>query len=185
MSLESRCAGVKKSSQGNDGDSQRQRQGHAVGGVDHHRETSTGPGNRSSSRARCAVRIDVRDVRSAMRRQQGEGRHPSTPTRRSSTPSNPVTCSGAVDQQPFLQGYLAIDSLWLYLNNGNVIGGGLAHPDRTRVHRQHQHRLGRRVRQERNSLIRAHGGLRVRPPCACPARKGNHVHSGRSRPCRP
>ncbi len=29
----------------------------------------------------------------------------------------------AVDQQPFLQGYLAIDSLWLYLNNGNVIGG--------------------------------------------------------------
>jgi simple sugar transport system substrate-binding protein len=30
----------------------------------------------------------------------------------------------AVDQQPFLQGYLAIDSLWLFLNNGNVIGGG-------------------------------------------------------------
>jgi simple sugar transport system substrate-binding protein len=30
----------------------------------------------------------------------------------------------AVDQQPFLQGYLAIDSLWLYLNNGNTIGGG-------------------------------------------------------------
>jgi simple sugar transport system substrate-binding protein len=32
----------------------------------------------------------------------------------------------AVDQQPFLQGYLAVDSLWLYLNNGNVIGGGQA-----------------------------------------------------------
>jgi len=30
----------------------------------------------------------------------------------------------AVDQQPYLQGYLAVDSLWLYLNNGNVIGGG-------------------------------------------------------------
>ncbi|WP_431236640.1 substrate-binding domain-containing protein [Mycolicibacterium aichiense] len=29
----------------------------------------------------------------------------------------------AVDQQPFLQGYLAVDSLWLYLSNGNVIGG--------------------------------------------------------------
>jgi simple sugar transport system substrate-binding protein len=29
----------------------------------------------------------------------------------------------AVDQQPFLQGYLAVDSLWLYLTNGNVIGG--------------------------------------------------------------
>lgn len=32
----------------------------------------------------------------------------------------------AVDQQPFLQGYLAVDTLWLYLNNGNVIGGGEA-----------------------------------------------------------
>ena len=30
----------------------------------------------------------------------------------------------AVDQQPFLQGYLAVDSLWLYLNSGNVLGGG-------------------------------------------------------------
>lgn len=30
----------------------------------------------------------------------------------------------AVDQQPYLQGYLAVDQVWLYLNNGNVIGGG-------------------------------------------------------------
>ena len=30
----------------------------------------------------------------------------------------------AVDQQPYLQGYLAIDSLWLFVNNKNVIGGG-------------------------------------------------------------
>ncbi|GGZ00926.1 sugar ABC transporter substrate-binding protein [Streptomyces poonensis] len=30
----------------------------------------------------------------------------------------------AVDQQPYLQGYLAIDSLWLYENNGNYSGGG-------------------------------------------------------------
>ncbi|CCQ17199.1 putative ABC transporter substrate-binding protein [Rhodococcus sp. AW25M09] len=30
----------------------------------------------------------------------------------------------AIDQQPYLQGYLAIDSLWLYLNNGNTVGGG-------------------------------------------------------------
>jgi simple sugar transport system substrate-binding protein len=29
-----------------------------------------------------------------------------------------------VDQQPFLQGYLAIDSLWLYKVNGNILGGG-------------------------------------------------------------
>ena len=31
-----------------------------------------------------------------------------------------------IDQQPFLQGYLAVDSLWLYLNNRNSIGGGSA-----------------------------------------------------------
>ena len=30
----------------------------------------------------------------------------------------------AVDQQPYLQGYLSVDSLWLYLTNGNILGGG-------------------------------------------------------------
>jgi simple sugar transport system substrate-binding protein len=30
----------------------------------------------------------------------------------------------AIDQQPYIQGYEAVDSLWLYLTNGNVIGGG-------------------------------------------------------------
>jgi simple sugar transport system substrate-binding protein len=30
----------------------------------------------------------------------------------------------SVDQQPYLQGYLAVDSLWLYLTNHNDIGGG-------------------------------------------------------------
>jgi simple sugar transport system substrate-binding protein len=31
----------------------------------------------------------------------------------------------AVDQQPYLQGYESVDGLWLYLTNGNTIGGGL------------------------------------------------------------
>jgi simple sugar transport system substrate-binding protein len=30
----------------------------------------------------------------------------------------------AVDQQPYLQGYEAVDGLWLWLVNGNVLGGG-------------------------------------------------------------
>jgi simple sugar transport system substrate-binding protein len=30
----------------------------------------------------------------------------------------------AIDQQPYLQGYLGVDSLWLYKNNGNILGGG-------------------------------------------------------------
>ncbi|MFF4260281.1 sugar ABC transporter substrate-binding protein [Streptomyces sp. NPDC001663] len=29
----------------------------------------------------------------------------------------------AIDQQPFLQGYLSVDSLWLYKTNGNFSGG--------------------------------------------------------------
>ncbi|MEV8427485.1 sugar ABC transporter substrate-binding protein [Streptomyces chartreusis] len=32
----------------------------------------------------------------------------------------------AVDQQPYLQGYLAVDALWLHKNNGNYSGGGEA-----------------------------------------------------------
>ena len=32
----------------------------------------------------------------------------------------------AIDQQPYLQGYLAVDSLWLQRTNGNVIGGAQA-----------------------------------------------------------
>ncbi|UIX29440.1 substrate-binding domain-containing protein [Streptomyces sp. GQFP] len=34
------------------------------------------------------------------------------------------TIQFAVDQQPYLQGYLAIDGLWLFKNNGNYSGGG-------------------------------------------------------------
>ena len=30
----------------------------------------------------------------------------------------------AVDQQPYVQGYLAVDSLWLHMRNGSTIGGG-------------------------------------------------------------
>ncbi|WP_338899582.1 substrate-binding domain-containing protein [Streptomyces sp. TG1A-60] len=31
----------------------------------------------------------------------------------------------AVDQQPYLQGYLAVDGLWLHHTNGNISGGGV------------------------------------------------------------
>jgi simple sugar transport system substrate-binding protein len=32
----------------------------------------------------------------------------------------------AIDQQPWLQGYMSVDSLWFYKANGNIIGGGQA-----------------------------------------------------------
>jgi len=31
----------------------------------------------------------------------------------------------AVDQQPYMQGYLAVDAIWWYKTNGNTLGGGL------------------------------------------------------------
>lgn len=34
------------------------------------------------------------------------------------------TIEWAVDQQPYLQGYLAVDSLWLDVRNGSTLGGG-------------------------------------------------------------
>ena len=66
----------------------------------------------------------------------------------------------AIDQQPYLQGYLAIDSLWLYLNNKNVIGGGQADIDRSGLHRQDQHRFGGRAGRSRNPLARGAKGNR-------------------------
>ena len=36
------------------------------------------------------------------------------------------TIQFSIDQQPYVQGYEAVDSLWLYLTNGNDIGGGKA-----------------------------------------------------------
>jgi simple sugar transport system substrate-binding protein len=32
----------------------------------------------------------------------------------------------SIDQQPYVQGYLAVESLYLYIKNGNDIGGGKA-----------------------------------------------------------
>ena len=55
-----------------------------------------------------------------------DDRSRSTPTPNSSARSRHGDVAWAVDQQPFLQGYLAVDSLWLYLNNRNTIGGGTA-----------------------------------------------------------
>lgn len=35
------------------------------------------------------------------------------------------TIQFAIDQQPYLQGYSAVDGVWLYNTNANVLGGGL------------------------------------------------------------
>ena len=48
----------------------------------------------------------------------------------------------AIDQQPYLQGYLAVDALWLYKTNGNTIGGGSHVATGPVLHRQQQRRCG-------------------------------------------
>ncbi len=58
----------------------------------------------------------------------------------------------AVDQQPFLQGYLAIDSLWLFINNGNLIGGGQPTSDRPAFIDKSNIDCRRRVCEVRNPL---------------------------------
>ena len=34
------------------------------------------------------------------------------------------TVAWAVDQQPYMQGYMAVDALWLAQRNGSTLGGG-------------------------------------------------------------
>jgi simple sugar transport system substrate-binding protein len=44
------------------------------------------------------------------------------PTRRRAGGASDVEDEACIDQQPYLQGYLSIDSLWLYHKNKSVIG---------------------------------------------------------------
>ena len=70
----------------------------------------------------------------------------------------------SIDQQPYLQGYQAVDSLWLYLTNGNDPRWRQGGSDRTVVRGQHQHRRHRRVRGERHPLIRCGPAGAMVPP---------------------
>ena len=121
VSLEARCAGVARGFKA-DGKSQRQRPGSGIGRVDDHGEASAGSFRRSRRYARRTDRVDRGPVGTELRqrRQGGHLRH----QRGASGRDQVRRCSGRSIQQPFLQGYLAVDALWLYLNNRNTIGGG-------------------------------------------------------------
>ncbi len=58
----------------------------------------------------------------------------------------------SVDQQPYLQGYEAVDSLWLYLTNRNVLGRWAAGADRSGLRGHRQHRRHPAVCRGRHSL---------------------------------
>ena len=59
----------------------------------------------------------------------------------------------SVDQQPWLQGYMAVDSLWFYLTNKNDPRRWPAGADRAVLRRQHQHRRHRQVRGQQHPLM--------------------------------
>ena len=53
---------------------------------------------------------------------------PSRLSLRRCRPAGSGAIQWAVDQQPYLQSYEAVDALWLYQTTGNVLGGGQAVP---------------------------------------------------------
>ena len=80
------------------------------------RQAAAGPQHRPRRRAGCADRADGGASRKATPAATPRS-SPSTPTPSWSTPIKSGDVQWAIDQQPYLQGYLAVDSLWLYLNN--------------------------------------------------------------------
>ena len=58
----------------------------------------------------------------------------------------------SVDQQPYLQGYLAVDSLWLQPDQRQRHRRRQARAHRPVVRRRHQHRQDRRLRREQHPL---------------------------------
>ena len=81
------------------------------------------PSDRLRRDARRAVRADRASTRSQMAGSKAKvGTFDLTPTRGQSDPEGKL--QWAVDQQPFVEGYEAIDLLWLYKTNGDSVGGG-------------------------------------------------------------
>ena len=122
VGLEERCAGAKKTFDG-------QMENLFVNGADMPQVKSSitaklqaGKGIDGDPHAGRAVRAH-RGRRGQGGRQQGQGRH-LRHEQGADRRAQGRRIQFAVDQQPYLQGYLAVDELWLYKRNGNIIGGG-------------------------------------------------------------
>ena len=121
---EQRCAGAKKTFDGTMREPVRQRHRHA-GRPGVHRAPSSRPTrvHRRGRHPRRAVRRHRRQGRSRTRAARPRST-PSTSTPRWRLVSKDGTLGFAVDQQPYLQGYEAVDLLWLHKYNADVLGGG-------------------------------------------------------------
>jgi simple sugar transport system substrate-binding protein len=122
VQLEARCNGVKKTFTGN-------WQKIYVNGADRPSEQSTIAAKlKQDPSIDFIVTLGAPDALAAMNAVKDSGSKAKVGTFDFNPQIPPRITSGelqwAIDQQPYLQGYLAVDSLWLYKNNGNVLGGG-------------------------------------------------------------
>ena len=121
-SLEARCAGVKKGFPNTENIQ--------VNGSDLAAATSTLQAKLAQDKSITdIVTLDAgvarRHAGEAGRGQPGQDRH-LRPEPGGGKAIQDKTIEFCIDQQPYLQGYLAVDALWLNLTNGNDIGGGKA-----------------------------------------------------------
>jgi simple sugar transport system substrate-binding protein len=122
VQLEARCDGVKKTFTGN-------WQKIYVNGNDRPAEQATIAAKlKQDPNIDFVVTLGAPDALAAMNAVKDSGSKAKVGTFDFNPQIPPKIVSGelqfAIDQQPYLQGYLAVDSLWLYKNNGNVLGGG-------------------------------------------------------------
>jgi simple sugar transport system substrate-binding protein len=122
VQLEARCDGVKKTFTG-------KWQKIYVNGADRPSEQSTIPAKLMQDPSiHCVVTLGAPDALAAMNAVKDSGSSAKVGTFDFNPQIPPKIASGelqfAIDQQPYLQGYLSVDSLWLYKNNGNILGGG-------------------------------------------------------------
>jgi simple sugar transport system substrate-binding protein len=122
VQLEARCDGVKKTFTGN-------WQKIYVNGADRPSEQSTIAAKlKQDPSIDFVVTLGAPDALAAMNAVKDTGSKAKVGTFDFNPQIPPKIESGelqfAIDQQPFLQGYLAVDSLWLYKTNGNILGGG-------------------------------------------------------------
>jgi simple sugar transport system substrate-binding protein len=122
VQLEARCDGVKKTFTGN-------WQKIYVNGNDRPAEQATIAAKlKQDPSIDFVVTLGAPDALAAMNAVKDSGSSAKVGTFDFNPQIPPKIVSGelqfAIDQQPYLQGYLAVDSLWLYKNNGNILGGG-------------------------------------------------------------
>ena len=120
-SLEARCAGVKKSYPNTEN--------LQVNGADLASATSTIQAKLTQDKSITdIVTLDAGVATAALAAQDAAGTKAKIVTFDLNTDVVKAIQDGkiefCIDQQPYLQGYLAVDSLWLNITNGNDIGGG-------------------------------------------------------------